>query len=131
MHETLFESKIAKGIGHFIFKASFWENTFAKKVLLKVEFISKHAVVGCKKCGQCRLADTLYICPETCPKGLVNGPCGGTSLDRCEFGDRECIHSVKAKLAKAVGQTAVLKQQLIPTVPMEVRGTSSWKNWYS
>ncbi|MFH4090389.1 methylenetetrahydrofolate reductase, partial [Acinetobacter baumannii] len=49
---------------------------------------------------------------------------------RCEFGDRECIHSVKARLAKAVKQTEVLKEKLIPTVPLETRGTSSWKNWY-
>lgn len=131
MHEALFESKIAKGIGRFIFKASFWEHTPAAKALLKTEFISKHGVVGCESCGQCRLGDTLYICPETCPKGLANGPCGGTTLDRCEFGDRECIHSVKARLAKAVGQTDVLKEKLIPTVPLEVRGTSSWKNWYT
>lgn len=130
MHKALFESKIAKGVGHFIFKASFWENAPAAKALLKTEFISKQGIVGCESCGQCRLGDTLYICPETCPKGLANGPCGGTTLDRCEFGDRECIHSVKARLAKAVGQTDVLKEKLIPTVPIEVRGTSSWKNWY-
>lgn len=130
MHKALFESKISKGIGKFILKASFWENKAASNVLLKTEFMSKHTVVGCENCGQCRLAETLYICPETCPKGLANGPCGGTTLDRCEFGDRECIHSVKARLAKAVGQTDVLKEKLIPTVPIEVRGTSSWKNWY-
>ena len=130
MHDALFDSKIAKGVGRFIFKAPFWERKAAAKTLLKTEFISKHSIVGCESCGQCRLGDTLYICPETCPKGLANGPCGGTSLDRCEFGDRECIHSVKARLAKAVEQTQVLKEKLIPTVPIEVRGTSSWKNWY-
>lgn len=130
MHKALFESKISKGIGKFIFKASFWNNELASKTLLKTEFTSKHMVVGCENCGQCRLTDTLYICPETCPKGLANGPCGGTTLDRCEFGDRECIHSVKARLAKAVGQTDVLKDTLIATVPVEVRGTSSWKNWF-
>ena len=130
MHEALFESKIAKSIGYFIFKASFWNNTFTSKVLLKAELMTKHSVVGCESCGVCRLADTLYICPETCPKGLANGPCGGTYLDRCEFGDRECIHSVKARLAKAVNRTDILKNKLIPSVPIEVRGTSSWKNWY-
>jgi len=130
MHDALFDSKLAKGMGRFIFKAPFWERAGAAKTLLKTEYLSKHGVVGCESCGQCRLGDTLYICPETCPKGLANGPCGGTSLDRCEFGDRECIHSVKARLAKAVEQTQILKEKLIPTVPIEVRGTSSWKNWY-
>lgn len=130
MHEALFESKIAKGIGRFIFQASFWENSVASKALLKLEFMMKHSVVGCESCGACRLGDTLYICPETCPKGLANGPCGGTTLDRCEFGDRECIHSVKARLAKALNRTDILKNKLIPSVAIELRGTSSWKNWY-
>lgn len=130
MHDALFDSKLAKGVGKFIFKASFWENKPISNALLKTEFLSKHRVVGCESCGQCRLGDTLYICPETCPKGLANGPCGGTHLDRCEFGDRECIHSIKARLAKAVQQTQVLKDKLIPTVPLDRRGTSSWKNWY-
>ena len=130
MHDAMFDSKVAKGIGGLIFKSHLWNQSLANKVLLKTELISKHSVVGCESCGQCRLAETLYICPETCPKGLANGPCGGTNLDRCEFGDRECIHSIKARLAKAVKQTDILKQELIPTVPIQIRGTSSWKNWY-
>ncbi len=130
MHEALFSSKFGMGFGRFIFKHDFWNKKSAAQTLIKTEHISKYSVVGCESCGQCRLGETLYICPETCPKGLANGPCGGTSLDRCEFGDRECIHSVKARLAKAVGETAVLKNKLIPTVPIEIRGTSSWKNWF-
>ena len=94
----------------FYFQSIFWENALIAKLLLKTEVLSKHSLVGCESCGQCRLGDTLYICPETCPKGLANGPCGGTTLDRCEFGDRECIHSVKARLAKAVKQTEILKE---------------------
>ena len=130
MHETIFESKLAKRIGRFIFKSEFWKKTLGASLLLKAEWITKYPIVGCESCGQCRLGETLYICPETCPKGLANGPCGGTHLDRCEFGDRECIHSVKARLAKAVEQTDILKDHLIPTVPLELRGSSSWKNWY-
>nr|WP_320077604.1 methylenetetrahydrofolate reductase C-terminal domain-containing protein [Acinetobacter lanii] len=130
MHEAIFDSKIACQLGRFVFKSKFWNNSFADQALLKSEWISKHRIVGCESCGQCRLGDTLYICPETCPKGLANGPCGGTTLDRCEFGDRECIHSVKARLAKAVGETEILRENLIPTVPLEIRGSSSWKNWF-
>ncbi|WP_111858656.1 methylenetetrahydrofolate reductase C-terminal domain-containing protein [Acinetobacter sp. CFCC 10889] len=130
MHDAFFASKMAKSFGHFIFKSSFWDKTTTSQALLKSEFVSKHRIVGCESCGQCRLGKTLYICPETCPKGLANGPCGGTTLDRCEFGDRECIHSVKARLAKAVQQTEILKTELIPTVPFEIRGSSSWKNWF-
>lgn len=130
MHELMFDSRVGLGIGKSVFQHQFWNRKPIAKVLLKIEELTKHSVVGCESCGQCRLGETLYICPETCPKGLANGPCGGTSLDRCEFGDRECIHSVKARLAKVVDQTEILKDKLIPTVPIEVRGTSSWKNWY-
>ena len=130
MHEVMFNSRVGVSIGKSVFKHQFWNKKSIAQALLKTEELTKHSVVGCENCGQCRLGETLYICPETCPKGLANGPCGGTSLDRCEFGDRECIHSVKARLAKAVDQTEILKDKLIPTVPIEVRGTSSWKNWF-
>ena len=74
MHEAIFDSKIARQLGRFVFKSKFWENTLADQTLLKSEWVSKHRIVGCESCGQCRLGDTLYICPETCPKGLANGP---------------------------------------------------------
>ena len=39
----------------------------------------------CLQCGECVLASTGGICPVTiCPKGLVNGPCGGTKDGKCE-----------------------------------------------
>ena len=43
----------------------------------------------CRLCGACILADTAAICPITlCPKGLMNGPCGGYEDGKCEV-DRE------------------------------------------
>ncbi len=39
----------------------------------------------CRACSNCLLAETGGICPITiCPKGLVNGPCGGTNHGKCE-----------------------------------------------
>lgn len=131
MHRIFFESKIARTIGHFVFKTSFWSKANVQNILLKLEHSSKHRLVGCESCGECRLGDTLYICPETCPKGLANGPCGGTNLDRCEFGDRECIHSIKARLAKKIDQTEILKTKLIPAISITTRNTSSWKSWFT
>ncbi len=39
----------------------------------------------CSLCGECILDKTGGICPVTaCPKGLLNGPCGGTNEGKCE-----------------------------------------------
>lgn len=40
---------------------------------------------GCSLCGECVLDSTGGICPHTeCPKGLLNGPCGGVVDGMCE-----------------------------------------------
>jgi ferredoxin len=40
---------------------------------------------NCSMCGECILNETGGICPLTfCPKGLLNGPCGGYSDGKCE-----------------------------------------------
>jgi ferredoxin len=48
----------------------------------------------CQMCGDCVLDLTGGICPvTTCPKGLLNGPCGGMWDGMCEvLADRECTH---------------------------------------
>lgn len=48
----------------------------------------------CSLCGSCSLTSTGGICVKTlCPKGIVNGPCGGMWDGRCEvLEDRECVH---------------------------------------
>ena len=39
----------------------------------------------CSLCGSCVLSTTAGICPVTrCPKGLLNGPCGGMVNGMCE-----------------------------------------------
>ncbi len=52
----------------------------------------------CQMCGDCVLDKTAGICPvTTCPKGLLNGPCGGMWEGKCEvLRDSECAH-VKIK----------------------------------
>ncbi len=95
-------------------------------LFLRLEETIKKPALGCQACGFCRLPLTAFVCPETCPKGLANGPCGGTKDNRCEFGDRECIHSQIYRLAKTTGTLAGLEETLIPPVPEAARGSCSW-----
>ena len=45
----------------------------------------------CQACGNCVLAITGGICPiARCPKGILNGPCGGQVDGRCEVEGR-CV----------------------------------------
>lgn len=73
---------------------------FAGRALARLEAAAKEGWLGCRMRGTCRLPHTFFVCPETCPKGLANGPCGGTQGNTCEFGDRECIHARIYRLAK-------------------------------
>ena len=58
--------------------------------------VMRHGVFEerCQTCGDCVLDLTAGICPvTTCPKGLLNGPCGGMWEGKCEvLEDRECTH---------------------------------------
>ncbi|KAF0219179.1 MAG: hypothetical protein FD174_2265 [Geobacteraceae bacterium] len=47
----------------------------------------------CSLCGECILTETGGICPVTvCPKGLLNGPCGGMDNGHCETDpEAECV----------------------------------------
>jgi len=46
----------------------------------------------CSMCAECVLGITAGICPITlCPKGLLNGPCGGMDKGKCEVDkDKDC-----------------------------------------
>jgi methylenetetrahydrofolate reductase (NADPH) len=96
------------------------------RLLERLELAIKGPLFGCETCGMCRLAATQYVCPESCPKGLANGACGGTTENLCEFRDRECIHSAKYRIANDMGVLEQLEKWLIPAVPKEIRNTSSW-----
>ena len=45
----------------------------------------------CGMCGDCTVWEYGGICPiAMCPKGLLNGPCGGAVEGKCEVDEREC-----------------------------------------
>lgn len=63
----------------------------------------------CSMCGECVLDRTGGVCPvTTCPKGLLNGPCGAMWEGRCDvLGDeRPCVFVRIHERLAAQGRTA-------------------------
>ncbi len=67
---------------------------------------------GCSLCGECLLSDTAGICPHTdCPKGLLNGPCGGVVNGQCEVDTENACAWVRIyKRLKAQGRLHLMKK---------------------
>lgn len=66
----------------------------------------------CSMCGDCILGETGGICPVTrCPKGLLNGPCGGTDNGKCEVDpEKDCVWTlIYDQLAKDEGLDRIRK----------------------
>jgi len=70
----------------------------------------------CSACGECILDLTGGICPVTrCPKGLMNGPCGGMDKGKCEV-DKEldCVWALIYKELKKKGNLHLLRKYIPP-----------------
>jgi len=71
----------------------------------------------CSMCGQCVLATTGGICPVTrCPKGLLNGPCGGVDNNgMCEVDrTRKCAWVEIYERLKNTGRVESLRRIVPP-----------------
>jgi methylenetetrahydrofolate reductase (NADPH) len=95
----------------------------------RFEFAIKSPLFGCQACGNCVLGHMEYVCPETCPKGMRNGPCGGTLNGRCEVVDKPCIWVEVYSRAKFEKRMEDLKIY-IPPRNKSLTGTSSWINYF-
>ncbi len=89
----------------------------------------------CQQCGDCILDLTGGICPlSVCPKGLLNGPCGGSKNGRCEVEPevRECgwhlIYERLKKLGRLDKMKAIppLKDYSKMQPPKQLRNTTLW-----
>jgi methylenetetrahydrofolate reductase (NADPH) len=70
----------------------FKSESLGQRVLIFTEKVVKGPLWGCRMCGNCLLQETAFICPMGCPKGIRNGPCGGSTADHCYVDEtRPCI----------------------------------------
>ncbi len=99
------------------------------RTLERAETAIKGPLFGCQACGNCVLGDMEYVCPQTCPKQMRNGPCGGTHLGRCEVVEKPCIWVSVYQRAKAAERVADLTLY-IPPADRSLQGTSSWINFF-
>jgi len=70
----------------------------------------------CQQCGECELGKFAGICPLTqCPKGLLNGPCGGYENGKCEVDpERDCAWVKIYERLKALGILEKMKEIIEP-----------------
>jgi methylenetetrahydrofolate reductase (NADPH) len=102
----------------------------AAAALERVELAVKKPLFGCQACGNCVLSYTEYVCPQTCPKQLRNGPCGGTRAGWCEVvPDQPCVWVSVYERARDSARLDGLKTY-VPPPDRQLQGTSSWINYF-
>jgi methylenetetrahydrofolate reductase (NADPH) len=104
----------------------FKKDTFGNRVLENVEYAIKSPLFGCRMCGNCLLQETAFICPMECPKGLRNGPCGGSTPEHCYVDKtRPCVWYKIYERSFKMGREEKLLE-VLPPLDWEKVGTETW-----
>ncbi len=109
------------------------ERTGHKSSLAQFEHLIKLALFGCQNCGDCRLADLAYLCPQSgCAKYMLNGPCGGSRNGWCEVypNHKRCFWVSVYDRLSPLGLTDSLKNDFLPPRDWNLNNTSSWLNFF-
>ncbi len=104
----------------------FKREPFGARVLESVERMVKGPMFGCRMCGNCLLQETAFICPMECPKGVRNGPCGGSTEEHCYVDEtRPCIWYKIYDRAFKMGREEMLLE-VLPPLDWDKVGTETW-----
>lgn len=70
----------------------------------------------CEMCGACNIQEFGGVCPKAnCPKGLLNGPCGGSMLGKCEAdSEKDCAWALIYKQLEKIGKLELLEKVVQP-----------------
>ncbi|MDF1518883.1 MAG: methylenetetrahydrofolate reductase C-terminal domain-containing protein [Brevefilum sp.] len=108
----------------------FKKRSLPEKIEENIERTVKGVLWGCRMCGNCLLQETAFICPMACPKGLRNGPCGGSSPDHCCVDEsRPCIWYEIYRRAENMGRLDKLLE-VLPPLDWDKTGTSALRDVY-
>ncbi len=104
----------------------FKREPFGRRMLATVERAVKGPLFGCRMCGNCLLQETAFICSMECPKGIRNGPCGGSSEQGCYVDEtRPCIWYQIYDRAFKMGREEKLLE-VLPPLDWDKVGTETW-----
>ena len=131
MHHMFFEEGTA---GYCLLKWAVGrpEGSTVERLASLAEEAAKVQTLGCEMCGDCRIPDLQYLCPEPswgCAKRLLNGPCGGADEDGfCEvYPERRCYWGKVIECALQKGEVGDLCR-ISPPKDHRLQHTSSWRN---
>jgi len=104
----------------------FKRETFGNRALETVEYVVKGPLWGCRMCGNCLLQETAFICSMECPKGLRNGPCGGSTPEHCYVDEtRLCVWYKIYERAYKMGREEKLLE-VLPPLDWDKVGGETW-----
>ena len=106
----------------------FKKENFGARALQVLEYGVKGPLFGCRMCGNCLLQETAFTCPMECPKGLRNGPCGGSTSEYCYVDKtRPCIWYKIYERSFRLGREELLLE-VLPPLDWEKVGQDSWRD---
>ncbi len=104
----------------------FRKETISNRMLELVERLVKGPLFGCRMCGNCLLQETAFICSMECPKGVRNGPCGGSTEEHCYVDEtRPCIWYRIYDRAFKMGREEMLLE-VLPPLDWDKVGGETW-----
>jgi methylenetetrahydrofolate reductase (NADPH) len=104
----------------------FKREKFSSRALAGTERLVKGPLFGCRMCGNCLLQETAFICPMECPKGVRNGPCGGSTADHCYVDEtRKCIWFCIYERSFRMHRVEKLLE-VLPPIDWSKAGTETW-----
>lgn len=104
----------------------FKKETIGRRLLAATERVVKGPMFGCRMCGNCLLQETAFICPMECPKGLRNGPCGGSTPEFCYVDEsRKCVWYCIYERSFRMKRGEKL-MEVLPPMDWDKAGTETW-----
>jgi len=104
----------------------FKRDSFGNRTLEAVERAVKGPLFGCRMCGNCLLQETAFICSMECPKGVRNGPCGGSTEEHCYVDEtRPCIWYKIYERSFNMGREEKLLE-VLPPLDWDKVGGETW-----